>query len=122
MTLETYGFKRIADKYEKMFQENPCKLIKEKQFHIEQLEMSIDAADEILGALEGEMEDWSSAMTEVCMVDDADTPWKKFQMLVMKKYVDYRYMKVYNEAINIGKQKDRLIQFMKSLFPTYDRE
>lgn len=121
MTLETYGFKRIADKYEMMLRESPWKVIKEKHFHVEQLKMSIDAADEILNMLCEEIDDWNDTKVEVDAVDDADTLWKKLHWFLMKKYVNYRLFKVSNEFAGISKQRERLIECMKSLCPMYGK-
>lgn len=119
MTRDAYGLKVVADRYEIMITDDMWRILKAREFHIEQLNTSIGVADELLDIVAEEIKSWSETIREVYAVDDADTWWKKLQLFVMKKYVNFRQSQVCREAIEIGVQKERLVKSLKILCPIY---
>lgn len=121
MTMDRFGFKLLVVRYENAFRDNMWGILKQKQFHIEQLKTAIDAADEILEAIYGEIEGWCDSIKEVYEVDDAINPFRKFLVFIMKKYVIYRYEKALDESQSIEQSKEKLESFLKLIDPTYEK-
>ena len=53
-----YGFKRVIRRYERAFERNKEDIISKKDFHIEQLNIAIVAAEEVLEILEEQIGDY----------------------------------------------------------------
>ena len=81
MTRDAYGLKVVADRYEIMITDDMWRILKEREFHIEQLNTSIGVADELLDIVAEEIKSWSETIREVYAVDDADTWWKSCNYL-----------------------------------------
>ncbi len=104
---DSYGIVRLANKYERFF-ENRFEVVRnEKEIHIERLKEIIEQADDALKFETELIEMWAGTMQEVYEVDDANTLWKKLQLVIMKLYVNFRYNRALEETryIQLGKEK-----------------
>lgn len=112
---DVYRLNRLVQRYENLFRNRLSDVKEESDFHIDQLKRAIECTDSVLEIVGEEINDWSEAVQEVYEVDDANTPWKKFQLMLMKWYVNKRYEQVLNEAVSVGKAKEKFEVFLKRL-------
>lgn len=120
MTWDAYGLKTTADRYEVMIEKDMWRILKAREFHIQQLRVSIDAADELLDIVAEEIEEWSETIKEVYSIDDAHTWLDRLQLFLMKKYVNFKQSHACREAVEVWAQRERLVRCLKILCPTYE--
>ena len=107
MRRDSYGIVRLAERYERAFQNRFETIREEKSFHIEQLKGIIGQAKNALNMETDNIEMWAGTMQVVYEVDDANTLIEKIQLFFMKLYVNHMYDKALRETrcIQLGIEK-----------------
>lgn len=83
---------RVALSYKNLIKNNSSKdLSKKIDFYIEQLESAIETAKRLEEINVGEIQEWAETIQTVYEVDDANTIIQKFELWIMKKFVEYKY-------------------------------
>lgn len=104
---DSYGIVRLANKYERVFENRFETVREEKEIHMERLKGIIEQADSALKMETEQIELWAGTMEEVYGVDDANTIIQKIELAIMKWYVNYMYDKALKETrcLELGKEK-----------------
>lgn len=112
---DSYGFVRLANRYEKRFQMDFQKVLKEREFHIQQLRLIIEQANKAQNLISGDIANWGECIQVVYDVDDANTLWQKFDLSIMKWYVNKMYAKALEESRMVGLGKEKLEKLLNRL-------
>lgn len=110
---DCYGFKHLIERYEKLFR-NRDELRKEKEFHIKNLQIAIDAADEILDINASEINDWAIAFHDVYGIEPRNI-FEKIKKFFLGRYVEWRYEFAIEESYFIEHQKEILETFQNRI-------
>lgn len=110
---DCYGFEQLIEKYEELFR-NRDELRKEKEFHVENLQTALDAADEILALNAEEIEGWAKAFEEVYAIEPRNV-LEKVRVFFMGRYTEWRYEFAIEESELVGKQKEIIQDFQNKL-------
>ena len=104
---DSYGIVRLALKYERLFENDFERIRNQKEFYMNELRGIIEQADDALELESEQIADWGKNIQTVYEVDDANTLWKKFELFLMKLYVNRMYSKAVEETrkLQIGKEK-----------------
>lgn len=104
-----YGAKRFIAEYERRVNSDIQEFTNDLDFHIEQLTEAINEMEKALDVIGDEIADWGECIAELYEdMEDEDTLWNRIQIYFLRKYVNWRYAKVLDEAVEIGNIKERL--------------
>lgn len=113
--MAAYSLWRFSKKYEKMIQEDPLNIFKNRKFHMAQLRGTLDEANRLLEVVGDEIQSWSESVECVYSVDEFNNIFERIGLVFLKAIVSFRYNCSLKECQIIQESKERLEKILKRL-------